>query len=185
MAKLIILVGAPGVGKSTFAKELGGQIVSTDEIRKKLYGNENIKYSDEIAEYLIKEKKISLASLSQKQIALKKHEMCIEYIFELARKNANELLKNGEDVIFDSTNEKISHRLEILKCTKNAYSQLEAYFLDAPLNIILERNQTRSRKEANITIENIYNSIEAPTYSEGYDKIFIVNEYGNITLIKK
>lgn len=114
MAKLIILVGAPGVGKSTFAKELGGQIVSTDEIRKKLYGNENIKYSDEIAEYLIKEKKISLASLSQKQIALKKHEICIEYIFELARKNANELLKNGEDVIFDSTNEKISHRLEIL-----------------------------------------------------------------------
>ncbi len=41
MTKLIILVGIPGSGKSTFAKCLDGEIVSSDAIRKELFGDES------------------------------------------------------------------------------------------------------------------------------------------------
>lgn len=40
MLNVYILVGFPASGKSTYAKNLCGQILSSDEIRKELYGNE-------------------------------------------------------------------------------------------------------------------------------------------------
>ena len=47
MGKFIMLVGLPGSGKSTFAKELGYIIFSSDELRKELWGNENIQGNNE------------------------------------------------------------------------------------------------------------------------------------------
>ena len=42
MNKFIMLVGLPGSGKSTFAKNLGYKIFSSDELRKELWGDESI-----------------------------------------------------------------------------------------------------------------------------------------------
>ena len=41
MGKFIMLVGLPGSGKSTFAKNLGYNIFSSDELRKELWGDES------------------------------------------------------------------------------------------------------------------------------------------------
>lgn len=42
MANLYIMVGIPGSGKSTYAKQLDGVVCSSDQIRKELYGSESI-----------------------------------------------------------------------------------------------------------------------------------------------
>lgn len=42
MAKLYIMVGLPGSGKSTIAREIDGTVVSSDEIRDCLYGSTDI-----------------------------------------------------------------------------------------------------------------------------------------------
>ena len=42
MNKLYIMCGIPGSGKSTYAKNLNGFIVSSDAVRKELYGDEKI-----------------------------------------------------------------------------------------------------------------------------------------------
>ncbi len=47
MVRFIMLVGIPGSGKSTFAKQLGCKIFSSDELRKELWENENIQGNNE------------------------------------------------------------------------------------------------------------------------------------------
>jgi predicted kinase len=56
-AKLFILVGVPGCGKSTWARRvLGGVHVSSDEIRQELFGDEyNAKQNQQVFERFYKE----------------------------------------------------------------------------------------------------------------------------------
>lgn len=74
--ELVILVGLPSSGKSTFAKSLeeeGYKVVNPDSIRKKLLGNE----------------------ISQDNGFL---------IMKTAYKQINDYLRLGEDVVYDATN---------------------------------------------------------------------------------
>lgn len=62
-ATLYIMIGPPGCGKSYYAEKLrsfnGAKIVSSDDIRKKLYGDENVQKNNrkvfDIAHFLIME----------------------------------------------------------------------------------------------------------------------------------
>ena len=60
--QFIMMIGLPGSGKSTLAKEIAkninGQVISSDEIRKEIFGDENIQDSPEkiFAEMLKKSK---------------------------------------------------------------------------------------------------------------------------------
>lgn len=185
MAKLTILVGAPGAGKTTFSYTLDGKRVSTDEIRKEVLGGESIEYSEDVANQLLSASGISLYGFTEEQLTEIKHRACVDYVFYLARKQCRDLLKNGQDVIYDSTNFKKKYRQQILDEAKGSYSQCDVYFFDIPQEALLERNNSRERKEPESVIKQIHSSIEKPTYSEGYENIFIVDRDGNITLMKR
>ena len=78
MTKLILLVGVPGSGKTTYAKRLVRETpntthVSSDAIRKELYGDESVQQNPRI-------------------------------VFEVMHKRTIEFLKAGANVVFDATN---------------------------------------------------------------------------------
>jgi predicted kinase len=74
MAKLYTMVGVPGSGKSTIAKQIPNTvIVSSDSIRKELYGAEEIQGDG-------------------------------KQVFDLVYKRIGEELAKGNDVVFDATN---------------------------------------------------------------------------------
>lgn len=185
MGRLIVLVGIPGAGKTTFAKSFEGKIVSTDAVRKRLYGHESTVFSRSIADFLTEQNDISLDGLTPGQIKALQTELCIAYIFQVARKECCDLLAQGETVIYDSTNCLEKYRRQILAEAGGLYEQSEVYFLNVPLLVALERNEHRMRNEPRETIEQIYNTIQPPSYREGFDKIYLVDETNNITLMPR
>ena len=63
-----VLLGPSGSGKSTYAKKFGFRIISSDDVRKDLYGDQECYYNEKIAQFLIIKNNISTASLSKDAI---------------------------------------------------------------------------------------------------------------------
>lgn len=185
MSKLIILIGGVGSGKSTFAKKLGGKTVSSDSVRKVLYGNESVIFNEEISEMLINEKGISPCTMSSEKLKQLKQELCEDYVFVVARRKCCDLLKNGYDVVYDSTNFKKKYRRQLLLEAEGLYDSCEAFVMDVPVEIAIKRNGLRERKEPESIIRAIYSQIVLPDYSEGFNKIYMVDQKMNIRLVPK
>lgn len=85
MATLYVMIGVPGAGKSTFAKEHPWiDVVCPDEIRQELFGDAG----------------------NQEQG---------NKVFQIAFDRAHKLLDAGQDVIFDSTNVRRKYRKDYFK----------------------------------------------------------------------
>lgn len=176
MRKLNILIGIPGSGKSTYALTIIGSIVSTDTIRKSLYGDESVLYSEEIAKYLLNKNNYLLSSISENEVALLKNRLCEEYIFQLARIQCKNYLIQNKDVIHDSTNHKLKYRKAIIEECYGSYDSCYAHFLDVSLETALRRNQERQRHESDAVIKRIYSELERPNYEEGFQTIFTIGD---------
>lgn len=144
--KLIMLVGAPGCGKSTWRKNSNILYVSRDEIRFSLLKEGEEYFSHEPTVYDI-------------------------YCRLLAK-----YLNEGKEVIADSTNltEKARKVLieKINKYCEVEYAK-EAVFFKVPLKICLERNEKRVGREhvPSHRLINMYYAIEKPTEEEGFEKV--------------
>ena len=143
--KLILLVGVPGSGKTTYAKE---QIeantihLSSDAIRKELYGDESIQ--GDPAE-----------------------------VFYLMQKRAVEALNNGNDVIYDATNVTRKDRASIISiCPK--FVQIEARIIWAPIEMCIERDASRDRTVGKAVIDKMLKRFQALYYDEGIDEIKVI-----------
>lgn len=146
--KLILLVGVPGVGKSTYAKQYipdyPKQVVhlSSDSIRAELYGDESTQGNP--AE-----------------------------VFSLMQKRAIEALNNGNDVIYDATNITRRDRASIIDiCPK--FAKIEAHIIWAPINTCIERDAKRERTVGKAVIDKMLKRFHAPYYDEGIDEIKII-----------
>ena len=101
-------------------------------------------------------------------------------VFELAKKNIVDALKQGKDVIFDATNMKYKNRMNIM-CEVNKYSS--EYLLKVceifvePIEVLLERNANRERHVPEHVIHRMMRQFEMPTYAEGFNLINIHNEH--------
>ena len=119
--KLILLVGIPGAGKTTYAKNYIEQNANTlhlssDAIRKELYGDEAAQGNP-------------------------------SDVFSLMQKRAIEALNNGQNVIYDATNTTRKDRASIIGiCPK--FARIVAHVIWAPIEACIERDAARDELSA-------------------------------------
>ena len=145
--KLILLVGIPGSGKTTYAKnyiEHNSNTIhlSSDAIRKELYGDENIQGNP-------------------------------GDVFSLMQKRTIEALNNGFNVIYDATNVTRKDRASIISiCPK--ITKIECHIIWAPIETCIERDSKRKRTVGKEVIDRMLKRFQAVYYDEGIDEIKIV-----------
>lgn len=145
--KLILLVGIPGSGKTTYAqnyiKQNSNTIhLSSDAIRKELYGDEAIQGNP-------------------------------SEVFSFMQQRAMGALNEGYDVIYDATNIARKDRASIIGiCPK--FAKIEAHIIWAPIETCIERDAVRDRTVGKAVIDKMLKRFQAPYYDEGIDEIIII-----------
>lgn len=158
MTDFIMMVGLPGSGKSTVAKQLAKKmngeegstrwvVVSTDDIREMLCGSAE----------------------DQSQNAK---------VFDIAKKNIVEYLNAGSHVIFDATNvvskKRIYFMQDICRRVKKPICTM-SLTVCAPIGVCKERNSQRDRKVPEYAIDKMYKSFQVPQEYEGFDRCEYIN----------
>lgn len=142
---LRLLVGIPGVGKTSYVKEHIAENaihLSSDAIRAELYGDESIQGSP--AE-----------------------------VFSLMQSRAVEALNEGKDVWYDATNITRKDRACIIGiCPK--FVKIEVYIIWAPIEECIKRDVSRDRTVGKVVIDKILKRFQAPYYDEGIDEIKVI-----------
>lgn len=151
MSTLIVLVGLPACGKSTWAKNYKKLhpdtcIMSSDEIREEFFGNANDQSHN--AE-----------------------------VFELMRTQTRKALDAGIDVIYDATNINRKDRSSILSICGTHHKM--AIFFEVPVPICKERNRKRERVVPDFVYDRMLRKFEIPIYGEGFDSIVYLNISGD------
>ena len=145
--KLILLVGIPGSGKTTYAKNyiksnFNTIHLSSDSIRAELYGDESIQGNP-------------------------------SEVFSLMQTRTIEALNEGKDVIYDATNitrRDRSYMIDI--CPK--FAKIEAHIIWAPIEECIKRDAARDRTVGKEVIDKMLKRFQAVYYDEGIDEIKVV-----------
>ena len=140
---LIIMCGIPASGKSTVAKLLNSNIVSTDSIRKELYGDESIQGNGREVFSLAYSRIRNYLSLGE------------NVVFD-----ATNIRKRDRKTVIDIGKEYNCDNIIICYCS-------------TPLEIALERNANRERKVPVQVIKRMFNNFEEPSYAEGVNYICV------------
>lgn len=148
MARLNIMIGIPGSGKTTYVKEylMGDTTVylSSDDIRIDMFGFEDQTHNEEV--------------------------------FERMKRETLTALQDGFDVVYDATNLNKKRRSNIINQAKIYGAEVNAYLCCTPINIILERNLTRQERQIPWDkLIQMIQSIEPPMYYEGFDNIYLID----------
>jgi predicted kinase len=155
MSKLIMMVGIPGSGKSTWIKNNFPDItpVSRDEIRFELLderGGDYFDYEDEVFDKFI-------------------HQIIGSLIAD-------------EVTIADATHLNKKSRARVLNKVAKFADEIEAIVLNTDLETAIERNDLREgrAKVPRGVIRSMYFSMEMPEEAEGFNKITIIKEENKI-----
>lgn len=164
---LYIISGVPGSGKDYFLNQYFGnssnvKIISRDVIRFSLIENDD--------EYFSKESLVFSKFCKAIREAFNEYDIVIANATHLNERSRNKLLNSlGKDFLKD----------KFINCI----------YMDIPLKVALERNAKREGLSLvpEDAIKRMYESARRPNYDERYeyDKIYLVNEKGGITLLQK
>lgn len=155
--RLILLIGLPGSGKSTLARHLVVQhpsrrLISTDSIRSALFGDE----------------------AHQGSWSLIWDELGQQF------RDAATQIRQGtaHDAIYDATNAVRRQRRQVMALARSCgFQKLVGLWLDVPLEVCLERNQTRDRQVPEAVIQRMHQCLRGapPSLNEGFKGL---NHYG-------
>lgn len=144
MTDVVILVGVPGSGKTTFAEKFKDDPtvlhLSSDNIRKELYGDLKAGNTDE----------------ANTQVFLAMHE------------RLHKAVKEGEydQVIYDATNTSRKRRRGLYKAIKSydKYAAVLIVYFSIPLQVLLKRNKERERETMvpSSVIQRMYVNMQVP-----------------------
>jgi predicted kinase len=146
MAKLIVLFGLPGSGKTTWmSKHINSWTLglSSDDIREELWGDASIQANP-------------------------------KQVFDLMFARAKLALENDFNIIMDSTNLKAKDRKHLLQELKPYADKCEIVIFATPLEECIWRQQLRARKVPAEVIERMKRGAQEPTLDEGWDSIKVV-----------
>ena len=157
MIRLIILIGIPGSGKSSFAQYLitqfpHCQLISTDQIRGRVFGNE----------------------------AIQDNWMWVwrEISRELQQAIKNTSLGIIHTTIYDATNYNIKQRQRIIKLAKAlGFNQIIGVWLKTDLDLCLTRNKNRDRSVPEEVILQMNNQLQnsPPSLTDGFDDLIYLD----------
>ena len=154
MSKLIMMVGVPGSGKSTWVQNNKSEtdvLVSRDAIRFAMLKEDEDYFAHE-------------------------SEVFNEFIWRIA-----DALAEDKTVIADATHLNKKSRALVLDKVRKLADEIEAVMIDVDLITALERNDNRTGRAfvPRGVIRRMYFQMEAPTKEEGFTKIRIIKEENN------
>ena len=146
MSKLIMLIGLPSSGKSTWSSKYmdcykNTELVSSDSIREEVFGDVN----------------------DQSHNAK---------VFNIVHKRVVAAIKNGKDAILDATSLSRKRRIHFIKSIPEC--EVRAIVFAIPFEECCKRNAARERVVPQEAMERMYRSFQPPHYAEGFDDIQIV-----------
>jgi predicted kinase len=145
---VVLTIGLPGSGKTTWYKRRGVQPLSSDMLRNILF--------DDITEQRYQGLVFStLRSLLRARLIAK---MPWNYV--------------------DATNLSPHERRQWIKMAKSFGYEVQAVFFDVPLAVCLERNSKRDRQVTDEVMHKMSERLRPPTFKEGFDKITVVRVKG-------
>jgi predicted kinase len=159
MNTVIVLIGIPASGKSSFARSIVQsysspvKVVCPDLIRVELYADR---------------------CLSENQFQGDWQE-----IYNQIKVQFQQSYQAQKSVIYDATNCKIQYRQEIISLCKNiGFNLVTGIWLNVPLWICLQRNERRLHPVPESVILDMYRSLmtRSPSLDEGFDRLMIKEE---------
>ncbi|KAF3890302.1 MULTISPECIES: AAA family ATPase [Nostocales] len=148
MTKLLLLIGLPGSGKSTFARYLlvdcpQMQIISTDTIRGQLFGGEAV----------------------QGPWLVLWHEVLRQF---------RETVLSDNITIYDATNAQRRHRREVIASAREiGFTHITGIWVDTPVWLCLARNKKRQRQVPEEVIFRMHRQLRdaPPSLEEGLNEL--------------
>jgi predicted kinase len=146
---VVLAIGLPGSGKTTWYKRRGVTPLSSDLLRSILF--------DDITEQRYQGLVFStLRSLLRARLIAK---MPWNYV--------------------DATNLSPHERKQWIKMAKSFGYEVQAVFFDVPLAVCLERNSKRDRQVTDEVMHKMAERLRPPTFKEGFEKITVVRVKGH------
>lgn len=153
---LVILVGASGSGKSSFARKhfKDTEVISSDYCRSLVSDDEN-------------------------------DQSCSSLAFEVLRQIASARLKLGKLTVIDATNVKPEDRKQWVKLARDHYVLPIAIVLDLPWQACHERNQQRPNRQfgKHVVMNHVsalHRNLKSLRKSEGFTHVHVLNSHEEI-----
>jgi predicted kinase len=145
-SRIVITVGLPGSGKSTYLQNLGACVLSSDAIRAVL--------ADDPADQSIHGRVFAtLRYLLRHRLQIKRP---LTFI--------------------DATNLTVRERRQWIRMAELYGAQIEAVFFDVPVEVCMDRNRRRNRVVPEDALRKMAAKLVPPSPEEGFSQITVVGD---------